>query len=66
MHIISFGQRYYAHQIANILDPDKRFFAQRIMSRDEISSFRHKTNNINALFPNPDHRKLIVIIGWFL
>uniref|UniRef100_A0AC34FV86 RNA polymerase II subunit A C-terminal domain phosphatase n=1 Tax=Panagrolaimus sp. ES5 TaxID=591445 RepID=A0AC34FV86_9BILA len=62
MHIISFGQRYYAHQIAKFLDPDGKLFSQRIMSRDELTSVRHKTNNIPALFPCPDQRKLIVII----
>lgn len=62
MHIISFGQRYYAHRITKILDEDQRYFAQRIMSRDELSSVRHKTNNINALFPIVEQRKMIVII----
>lgn len=26
MHIISYGERQYAHKIAEILDPDKRYF----------------------------------------
>ncbi|KAE9556267.1 hypothetical protein FO519_000450 [Halicephalobus sp. NKZ332] len=62
MHIISFGQRYYAHKITKILDEDQKYFAQRIMSRDELNSVRHKTNNISALFPILEQRKMIVII----
>uniref|UniRef100_A0A7E4V4T2 RNA polymerase II subunit A C-terminal domain phosphatase n=1 Tax=Panagrellus redivivus TaxID=6233 RepID=A0A7E4V4T2_PANRE len=62
MHIITFGQRVYAHQIARILDEDQRYFAQRIMSRDELSSQRFKSENIAGLFPSEQLRKLIAII----
>ncbi|ETN81943.1 BRCA1 protein [Necator americanus] len=60
MHIITYGQRQYAHKIAEILDPKKTLFAQRILSRDELFSAQHKTRNLRALFPCGD--QLIVII----
>ncbi|KJH47415.1 FCP1-like phosphatase, phosphatase domain protein [Dictyocaulus viviparus] len=60
MHIITYGQRQYAHKIAEIIDPKKTLFAQRIMSRDELFSAQHKTRNLRALFPCGD--QLIVII----
>ncbi|CAI5438452.1 unnamed protein product [Caenorhabditis angaria] len=60
MHIVTYGQRQYAHRIAQILDPDARLFGQRILSRDELFSAQHKTRNLKALFPCGD--KLVVII----
>ncbi|VDK50483.1 unnamed protein product [Anisakis simplex] len=60
MHIVSYGERQYAHKIAEILDPLKRYFGQRIMSRDELYSAMYKTGNMQALFPCGD--QLIVII----
>ncbi|CAI2320665.1 unnamed protein product [Caenorhabditis sp. 36 PRJEB53466] len=60
MHIVTYGQRQYAHQIAKILDPDERIFGHRILSRDELFSAQHKTRNLKALFPCGDN--LVVII----
>ncbi|KAK6029771.1 FCP1-like phosphatase, phosphatase domain protein, partial [Ostertagia ostertagi] len=60
MHIVTYGQRQYAHKIAEILDPSKVLFAQRILSRDELFSAQHKTRNLRALFPCGD--QLIAII----
>lgn len=48
MHIVTYGQRQYAHRIAQILDPDARLFEQRILSRDELFSAQHKTNNLKV------------------
>lgn len=60
LHIVSFGQRQYAHKIAELLDPEKIYFGHRILSRDELISAMHKTQNLKALFPCGD--ELIVII----
>uniref|UniRef100_A0A0N5AM47 RNA polymerase II subunit A C-terminal domain phosphatase n=1 Tax=Syphacia muris TaxID=451379 RepID=A0A0N5AM47_9BILA len=60
MHIISYGERQYAHRIAEILDPEKIYFGHRILSRDELLSAFHKTHNLNLLFPCGD--QLITII----
>ncbi|KAL3118511.1 hypothetical protein niasHT_000276 [Heterodera trifolii] len=51
MHIVTFGQRMYAHKIAELLDPKKKYFDYRILSRDELLSSMHKTGNLKALFP---------------
>uniref|UniRef100_A0A914H277 RNA polymerase II subunit A C-terminal domain phosphatase n=1 Tax=Globodera rostochiensis TaxID=31243 RepID=A0A914H277_GLORO len=51
MHIVTFGQRMYAHKIAELLDPQRKYFDYRILSRDELLSSMHKTGNLKALFP---------------
>uniref|UniRef100_A0A1I7YMY1 RNA polymerase II subunit A C-terminal domain phosphatase n=1 Tax=Steinernema glaseri TaxID=37863 RepID=A0A1I7YMY1_9BILA len=60
MHVVTFGQRQYAHLIANRIDPEQRFFGQRIMSRDELFHNFQKTQNLKALFPCGE--ELIAII----
>uniref|UniRef100_A0A915PM48 RNA polymerase II subunit A C-terminal domain phosphatase n=1 Tax=Setaria digitata TaxID=48799 RepID=A0A915PM48_9BILA len=60
MHIISYGERQYAHRIAEFLDPDKIYFGHRILSRDELFCAMYKTRNMHALFPCGDH--MIVMI----
>ncbi|VDN32901.1 unnamed protein product [Gongylonema pulchrum] len=55
MHVISYGERQYAHRIAEFLDPDKKYFGQRILSRDELFCAMYKTRNMRALFPCGDH-----------
>ncbi|KAI1707444.1 NLI interacting factor-like phosphatase domain-containing protein [Ditylenchus destructor] len=60
MHIVTFGQRVYAHKITGILDPEGRYFHHRILSRDELMSSIYKTRNIKALFPVGD--ELVVMI----
>ncbi|CAJ0577508.1 unnamed protein product, partial [Mesorhabditis spiculigera] len=62
MHIVTYGQREYAHKIANIIDPDERYFGQRILSRDELRSAQFKSVNLEALFPRGDLRSMIAII----
>ncbi|KOB71290.1 RNA polymerase II ctd phosphatase [Operophtera brumata] len=36
LHVCTFGARQYAHAIADLLDPEKKFFSHRILSRDEM------------------------------
>ena len=33
LHIVTFGARMYAHTIAQFLDPGKKYFSHRILSR---------------------------------
>ncbi|KAJ2997277.1 Carboxy-terminal domain (CTD) phosphatase [Globomyces sp. JEL0801] len=49
MHIYTMGTRNYAFAVANILDPTKKYFKDRILSRDDSGSFVHKS--IQRLFP---------------
>ncbi|CAI4230291.1 unnamed protein product [Auanema sp. JU1783] len=60
MHIVTYGQRQYAHMIAKLLDPEGVFFRERVLSREELLSSCHKTRNLKALFPNGD--QMIAII----
>lgn len=49
LHIYTMATRSYALAIANIIDPDRRFFGDRILSRDESGLLTHK--NLKRLFP---------------
>ncbi|KAK3809543.1 MAG: hypothetical protein J3Q66DRAFT_72126 [Benniella sp.] len=49
LHIYTMGTRNYAAAVANVIDPDGKYFSQRILSRDENSSMTQKT--IERLFP---------------
>ncbi|KAI8929943.1 hypothetical protein BC831DRAFT_441660 [Entophlyctis helioformis] len=49
MHIYTMGTRNYARAVAKILDPDRRLFADRILSRDDSGSFSFKS--LQRLFP---------------
>ncbi|KAK8070236.1 FCP1-like phosphatase [Apiospora phragmitis] len=49
MHVYTMGTRAYAEQIANIVDPDKKLFGHRIISRDENGSVTAKS--LQRLFP---------------
>lgn len=46
LHICTFGARNYAHMIALFLDPDGKYFSQRILSRDECFDPTSKTANL--------------------
>lgn len=58
LHIYTMGTRAYAQNIANIVDPDRRIFGDRILSRDESGSLTAK--NLQRLFPVDT--KMVVII----
>lgn len=58
LHIYTMGTRQYARQIANIVDPDHKYFGDRILSRDESGSMSVK--NLERLFPIDT--KMVVII----
>jgi len=60
LHICTFGARLYAHTIAAYLDPDKKYFSHRILSRDECFDNRSKTANMSALFPCGDSMVCII------
>lgn len=58
LHIYTMGTRAYAQNIANLIDPDRRIFGDRILSRDESGSMVAK--NLQRLFPVDT--KMVVII----
>ncbi|TQS37273.1 hypothetical protein Golomagni_02260 [Golovinomyces magnicellulatus] len=58
LHVYTMGTRAYAMNIAKIVDPDKRLFGDRIISRDENGSIT--TKSLARLFPV--NTKMVVII----
>lgn len=58
LHIYTMGTRGYAQKIAKIIDPDRRFFGDRILSRDESGSLVAK--NLQRLFPVDTKMVLII------
>lgn len=49
LHIYTMGTRAYAQNIAKIVDPDRKIFADRILSRDENGNMNAKS--LHRLFP---------------
>ncbi|XDV34493.1 hypothetical protein PO909_004648 [Leuciscus waleckii] len=60
LHVFTFGSRLYAHTIAGFLDPEKKLFSHRIMSRDECIDPYSKTGNLRNLFPCGDSMVCII------
>ncbi|XP_065676394.1 RNA polymerase II subunit A C-terminal domain phosphatase isoform X2 [Hydra vulgaris] len=60
LHIFTMGSRLYAHTVAKCLDPDGKFFAHRIRSRDEFINSFSKFHDLKALFPCGDHMVCII------
>ncbi|KAJ5103655.1 hypothetical protein N7532_004184 [Penicillium argentinense] len=58
LHIYTMGTRAYAQNIADIIDPSRKLFGDRILSRDESGSLTAK--NLQRLFPVDT--KMVVII----
>ena len=46
LQICTFGERKYAHKIADFMDHDRRYFHDRILSRNEIFNPISKTDNL--------------------
>uniref|UniRef100_A0A3Q3XLQ5 RNA polymerase II subunit A C-terminal domain phosphatase n=1 Tax=Mola mola TaxID=94237 RepID=A0A3Q3XLQ5_MOLML len=60
LHVFTFGSRLYAHTIAGFLDPEKKLFSHRILSRDECIDPFSKTGNLRNLFPCGDTMVCII------
>ena len=60
MHVYTMGTRRYAHEILKIIDPEKKFFDKRVVTRDESVSNHTKTTNLDYLFP--DGTKMVAVI----
>lgn len=58
LHIYTMGTREYAREIAKLIDPDRKIFGDRILSRDENGIPNAKS--LQRLFPNDT--KMVVII----
>lgn len=60
LHIYTMGTGAYADKVANLMDPDKRFFSGRITSREDFVEGNWNQKNIQRLFPCDDSMVLIV------
>ncbi|XP_036422949.1 RNA polymerase II subunit A C-terminal domain phosphatase [Colossoma macropomum] len=60
LHVFTFGSRLYAHTIAGFLDPEKKLFSHRILSRDECIDPYSKAGNLKNLFPCGDSMVCII------
>lgn len=58
LHIYTMGTRAYAKAIAKIVDPERKIFADRVLSRDESGSMTVKS--LKRLFP-VDTRMVVII-----
>lgn len=57
MHVYTMGNRVYAEMITKIIDPNKIFFDNRIISRDENLNDLQK--NLNRL--SMEHRNIVIL-----
>jgi RNA polymerase II subunit A-like phosphatase len=46
LHMVTFGEKSYAHKIAQLMDPERRYFHDRILSRNEIINPVSKADNL--------------------
>ncbi|KAI1848446.1 hypothetical protein JX266_005752 [Neoarthrinium moseri] len=58
MHIYTMGTRAYAKEIAKIIDPQMKFFGNRVISRDENGSLAAK--RLQRLFPVSTHMVVVI------
>ena len=58
LHVYTMGTRAYAVNIAKIVDKDKKFFGNRVISRDENGSLTSK--NLERLFPSSTNMVVII------
>ncbi|KAF2268462.1 hypothetical protein CC78DRAFT_455070 [Lojkania enalia] len=58
MHIYTMATRAYAQEVAKIIDPDRKYFGDRILSRDE--NYTDKLKSLHRLFPT--NTDMVVII----
>lgn len=58
LHVYTMGTRAYALNIARIVDPDRRLFGNRVISRDENGSITSKS--LQRLFPVSTNMVVII------
>ena len=58
MHIYTMATRAYAQAVAKIIDPERRYFGDRILSRDE--NYTDKLKSLHRLFPTNTDMAVII------
>ena len=59
LSIYTHGRRDYAHQVAKLLDPDRAFFGDRVVSRDDCPDLQGQ-KSLQRLFPGGIEMALIL------
>eukprot|EP00045_Choanoeca_perplexa_P013662 m.155451 g.155451 ORF g.155451 m.155451 type:complete len:882 (+) comp16416_c0_seq3:87-2732(+) len=60
LHVYTMGTRPYAMEILKIIDPDRSYFANRIITQNESFKHNSKSTNLEALLPNGDRMAVVV------
>ncbi|KAL2151644.1 hypothetical protein VTH82DRAFT_6742 [Thermothelomyces myriococcoides] len=58
LHVYTMGTRAYAQNVARVVDPDKKLFGNRVISRDENGNIFAKS--LHRLFPVSTHMVVII------
>lgn len=58
LHVYTMGTRAYAQNVARVVDPDKKLFGNRVISRDENGNIFAK--DLQRLFPVSTHMVAII------
>ncbi|KAF2115468.1 RNA polymerase II subunit A C-terminal domain phosphatase [Lophiotrema nucula] len=58
MHIYTMATRAYAQAVAKIIDPERKYFGDRILSRDE--NYTDKQKSLHRLFPTNTDMAVII------
>ncbi|KAL2179524.1 uncharacterized protein P884DRAFT_107462 [Thermothelomyces heterothallicus CBS 202.75] len=58
LHVYTMGTRAYAQNVARVVDPDKKLFGNRVISRDENGNIFAKS--LHRLFPVSTHMVAII------
>ncbi|KAK4151375.1 hypothetical protein C8A00DRAFT_17208 [Chaetomidium leptoderma] len=58
LHVYTMGTRAYAQNVARVVDPDKKLFGNRVISRDENGNMFSKS--LQRLFPVSTHMVAII------
>lgn len=58
LHVYTMGTRAYAQNVARVVDPDKKLFGSRVISRDENGNIFAK--NLQRLFPVSTNMVVII------
>ena len=58
LHVYTMGTRAYAQHVARVVDPDKKLFGNRVISRDENGNIFAK--NLQRLFPVSTNMVVII------
>ena len=58
MHVYTMATRAYAQEVCKIIDPQRKYFGERILSRDE--NYGEKVKSLSRLFPNQTDMAVII------